>query len=176
MLHADWQNLYNPLKLRSITEFTNHFLGNNYYPILNIPTVFHESNPITKFSLIDHVWSNFHSGSNHVAGVIEYLITDHLPLFYIFDFDNSPIQNYIYFRLFNTNCIEKSIHSVYETNFDEVLEVDDPNTAFTVFYKKMFDVYARPFPLKKKKKPSSLMKQPWVTPKLKNVLEKILLI
>ena len=53
--------------------------------MLNIPTMINENNPRTKFSLIDHIWSNFKRGSNHVAGVIDYLISDHLPMFYFFN-------------------------------------------------------------------------------------------
>ena len=165
-------NLYNPLKHRYITEFVNNFLGKNFYPIINIPTVFHENNPITKFSLIDHLWSNFHVGSNHVSGVIEYLISDHLPLFYIYNFNSSPVQNYITFRLFSPICIENFVRSIHEIDFSAVYEINEPNTAFAVFYDKLYDVYKRSFPIKKKKKSKGLMKQPWVSPKLKECIKK----
>ena len=85
-------NLFNPIKVRCISDFIDNFLSFSYFPIINIPTVFHENNPITKFSLIDHIWSNFKKGSCHLAGVIEYPITDHLPMFYIFS-NNNILQN-----------------------------------------------------------------------------------
>ena len=58
--------------------------GFNYFPIITLPAKINENNLLTKFSLIDTIWSNFISGKEHTSGKIDKLITDHLPIFNIF--------------------------------------------------------------------------------------------
>ena len=77
-------NLYNPRNLGFINNFINGMLGHNFLNMINLPTVINENNTITKYSLIDQIWTNFDRHVNQLSGVIDYLITDHLPIFYVF--------------------------------------------------------------------------------------------
>ena len=94
-------NLYNPLKLRCISEFVDNFLAFNYYPVINLPAMFNVDNPITKFSIIDQIWTNFKRGCNHTSGIVDFLITDHLPVFYFFTNHDKIPAKIIRFRLIN---------------------------------------------------------------------------
>ena len=53
-------NLFNPTILASINDFISLLLSFNFYPIINLPTKYNPTNPITKFSLIDQIWINFY--------------------------------------------------------------------------------------------------------------------
>ena len=48
-------NLFNPLTLSSINNFISLLLSFNYTSIINLPTKYNPTNPITKFSLIDQI-------------------------------------------------------------------------------------------------------------------------
>ena len=57
-------------------------------------------------------------------------------------------------------------------DFSNVYYEADPNSAFTLFYDKLFKLYEKSFPLKKKKIKSNAINEPWVTPKLKKCIQK----
>ena len=59
-------NLYNPLSNKSIQEFIENMWGYNYFPIITLPAKINENNNLTKYSLIDQIWSNFSSGRDHI--------------------------------------------------------------------------------------------------------------
>ena len=54
-------NLFNPLKLRYVTDFINGMLELSMFPAITVPTKYNPDNAITKISLIDHVWTNIPS-------------------------------------------------------------------------------------------------------------------
>ena len=144
-------NLYNPLKLRCIDEFVNNFLSFDYFPVINLPAMFNPNNPITKFSIIDQIWTNFKRGCNHTSGIVDFLITDHLPLFYFFtNYDKLPTKIIKFRQVNDVNSVTFN-EAVNDTDFSEIFEINDPNTAFNVFYSKLFSLYNSCFPIKTKK-------------------------
>ena len=96
-------NLFNPLKLTYIDNFVANMLGFNFFPIITIPTKINETEncPITPYSLIDQIWTNFMVGENHLSGVILYPLTDHLPVFYAFKSNCLSTLKTIQFRVIN---------------------------------------------------------------------------
>ena len=80
-------NLLNPLKLGYITEFINNMLEIGMYPLIGIPTKYNPDNIITKYSILDHIWTNVPSliPSSYV---IPLEITDHFPVAISVDLDD----------------------------------------------------------------------------------------
>ena len=62
---------------------SNNFLSimqsYNYFPHISRPTRFPDENSNASPSLIDHIWTNFHSPSS--SGILLYPLTDHLSIF-----------------------------------------------------------------------------------------------
>ena len=165
-------NLYNPLNISAINEFTNLMLSYNLFPIINKASIFHPQNTITKFSLIDQIWTNFIKGTDHIAGIINYQISDHLPIFYAFKNDFIRVIKTIKYRLIDDNRIAKFINDCEFLNFDDVYGCFCSDEAFTIFYKKLFKVYESCFPIRKKRIKNNLLSEPWVTPPLKFCIRK----
>ena len=166
-------NLYNPFKLRPVNEFINIMLSFGLFPIINKPTIFHESNPITKYALLDHVWVNFNHGSNHMSGIVEFAISDHLPVFYMFSHNIfSRSFKRIKYKFFSNDLINNFITQVNNLDFSNLYDFENVDDAFSVFYTTLYDVYNTVFPTKTKKIKHNLLNQPWVTPKLRRCIKK----
>ena len=73
-------DLYNPARIFQVDRFKELLAGHGFFPIINKPTHLNQ-NDITKSSLIDHVWSNFLEGSDRLSGIIDFPLSDHLPVF-----------------------------------------------------------------------------------------------
>ena len=165
-------NLYNPLRLLQTNEFTNMLLGYNYFPVITLPAMINENNRVNKFSLIDHIWSNFKVGHHHFSGILKFLISDHLPIFYIFKNIQQIANEIRYFRIFSMeNKINFRIN-VLNNDFSNIFHEPNPDTAFTLFYESLFKLYEKSFPIKKKRVKSNMINEPWVTPKLKMCIRK----
>ena len=72
-------NLFNPLKLRYITDFVENMYELSLFPVITIPTKYNPENLITKYSLIDQIWTNIPNKVT-TSGVIPVEITDHFPV------------------------------------------------------------------------------------------------
>ena len=165
-------NLYNPLKLNSIKEYINLLWGYSFYPLINIPAKFNENNPITKYSLIDQIWCNFGHELNWVSGVVDYLITDHLPIFCLFNSVQSVKSNYIKLRILSRENIERFIDGVVGFDFNLLYSLNNCDEAFKYFYEQLFKIYNLECPIKRKKQKTNILNQPWVTPRLKKCIQK----
>ena len=161
-------NLFNPLKLRYIDDFINSLLCISFFPIITIPTKLNDNSIVTRFSLIDQIWSNFKYGYDHISGVIRFSLTDHYPIFYVFkDKSSNHVVETIKCRLINQVTITKFIESVNNFSFDEVLDISDVNDAFSRFYKYLFNLYDKAMPVVTRKIKKKTHKAPWITKKLK---------
>ena len=165
-------NLYNPLNLRYVCQFINNLLSHNCFPIITIPAKINENNPTTRYSLIDHIWSNFKKGTNHSAGVIEYLISDHLPTFYFFSKSGNSFKNVLKSRQLSNAGIQDFIKLVGDIDFSSIYSMSNPNEVFDFFYDKLFKAFNLSFPLKVKKINKNKINKPWITPLLKKCIKK----
>ena len=165
-------NLFNPLKLTYVDSLVANMLGFGFFPIITIPTKINENCPITPYSLIDQVWTNFKVGENHDSGVIMFSLTDHFPVYYSFVANCSNILKTIQFRLVNDNTKSCFVNLVESMDFSEVFESRQLNVAFDIFSEKLFETYNSAFPIKRKRIKSNLINAPWVTPRLKRCIKK----
>ena len=165
-------NLFNPLKLTYIDNFVANMLGFGFFPVITIPSKINENCPITPYSLIDQVWTNFKVGESHDSGVITFALTDHFPVYYSFKANCQNIMKTIQFRLITEETKALFVSLVDACDFHEVFNVDQLNVAFDLFFTKLFHVYNSAFPIKKKRIKSNLINEPWVTPQLKKCIKK----
>ena len=122
--------------------------------------------------MIDQFWANFKKGSCHLSGVIEYPITDHFPIFYIFSNNNCLPKKVISFRNINSNTINNFISSIQNKDFNLVYEYNDPNKAFQYFYDELYKIYNLCFKIKKKTIKININKDPWITPNIRKCIRK----
>ena len=149
-------------------------LAYSYFPVVTIPTKINNNsfNNVTGFSLIDKIWSNFKLGCSHKSGVINFQLTDHLPIFYVFKTNVLNLIRKTKFRLFNSTSLENFKEKINDTSFLDVFETENPDEAFKFFYDKLFKIYNEAFPVKIKKIFVNNIKAPWVNRKLRLCIKK----
>ena len=165
-------NLFNPLNLTCINNFINTLLGFNFFPVITLPSKINPGHVTTPYSLIDQIWSNFKEGRAHLSGVLDYSITDHLPIFYFFKHGNETESKYVCFRSMKEANVLNFVSRIVDSNFDFIYNIGDANICFKMFYDKIFHIYDICFPKRKKKVKSNLINAPWVTPVLKRCIKK----
>jgi hypothetical protein len=165
-------NLFNPLSLPSVANFYNGMLGLGFFPVITVPTRFSPDNSITKFSLLDHIWSNCILGCNHRSGAIDYEITDHLPVFYIFSAGPSNIERRITYRSYATRNVAKFVEGVASVDFDSFTNVESIDRSFSSFIDCMLRIFKKSFPLKKKKIFTGTSNPPWMTNDIRSLIRK----
>ena len=165
-------NLYNPMSLPYINLFISNMLSLNFHPVIKHASKLNLDNNITHFSLIDHIWCNFYSGSNHQSYVIHYPLTDHFPVSYLFNRNivSTPIIKK--FRLMNDERNGQFIAMVNNTDFTNIFSVNNPSDAFDKFYKIIMKIFNTCFPVKTKIIRHNKIKVPWMTKKLKMCIRK----
>ena len=154
-------NLFNPLKLKYIDDFINNMLSMSFFPIVTLPTKYNDGNLITPFSLIDQIWSNFMPVGNCTAGV------DHYPIYYLFEMIDKLEVKHIKFRLFKNGSLIDFVNEVRTYPFFELFIHDNLNENFKGFYDKLFYIYNKHFPIKKKLLRKKNNRAPWMTHELK---------
>ena len=130
-------NLYNPLKLTYIDAFLTDMLGHGYFPVVTLPAKFNENNHITPFSLIDHIWTNFKTGTNHESGIVLFSLTDHFPIYYMFRDNCNAVVKTIQSRLISLVTKQTFVSKVCSTCFRQIYLLQNPETAFNEFLKKI---------------------------------------
>ena len=146
-------------------------LAYNYFPVITLPAKFNDDNLITKYSILDQIWCNFDNPHGQFSGIINFLLTDHLPIFYVFKSHN--FQNKIeYFRKFNNDNLNTFRRMILNYDFSQYLNNHNLNQNFTAFYQILNEIYDKSFPVKKIKKKFNLINEPWVTNQLRKCIRK----
>ena len=122
--------------------------------------------------MIDQLWVNFKEGSEHESGVVLFPLTDHFPIYFMFKCDCKKLCRVIESRLITAGAISNFISSISLTDFDQVFNCNDVNTAVGLFWEKLWKAYSSSFPIKRKKVKSNLINAPWITPEIKKCIKK----
>ena len=115
-------------------NFLNVMQSLTYFPHISRPTRFPDTNDDTAPSLLDHVWTNFTPFS--LSGIIQYQLSDHLPIFLNLHQADNGTQGYkqkISFRVHNVHNRNKFSHDLALINWDTVLNHDNVNDNFEIF-------------------------------------------
>ena len=164
-------NLFNPYGLNCINNYMNGLLELGYFPINKIAAKINDSG-ITRYSLIDQIWANFHEGCFHSAGVVEFPLTDHFPVFYLFNKGITHGVKTVKNRIITDNSINDFIQAVSNTPFNDIFVSDDPSHSFDSFYYRLISLYERIFPVKKKRVKIKDLNEPWISSKLRRCIKK----
>ncbi|XP_024136829.1 uncharacterized protein LOC112151929, partial [Oryzias melastigma] len=157
-------DLMNPNKHKSTDDFIQTLYSMSFYPTINKPS------RITTHSatLIDNIFTN-NIESNKRSGLLTCDITDHLPVFTMYDYEipKIPTQKYFYKRLRTDNAINSLKNDLSEQNWDMVYNVKDVNQAYNNFLKIFCSLYN-----KKLNKRHKSIKSPWLTRGLEKACKK----
>ena len=136
------------MRLNSVYEYINLMSGFNYFPVINIPAKFNETNVITRFSLIDQIWSNF--GFNFDAGVFDDIrISDHFVNFTFLPLAIEKTKVRTIFRNHSDLCIQKLCDSLLNFNlFFPLLSANlDFDAKFNLFFNETLRLYKQCCPI-----------------------------
>ena len=165
-------NLFNPQKIFSIDLFMTNLLSLGFLPLITLPTKINLGNSITKFSLIDQIWSNYLDGSEQKSFIVEFPLTDHFPVCHVFNQSVINSLRSVKFRLINENRKLTFISKINNLDLTDIYQIHDPGIAFSCFYNRIFDVFNSCFPIKTKVIRNEIINAPWCTHKLKLCLKK----
>ena len=166
-------NLFNPLKLNYIDNFINNFLAYSYFPLITRPTrVFTSASDRQSVTLLDQIMSNFIPTGIKFSGILEYNLTDHYPVYYLFKAKNKLSRRKFKYRLVNNTNIESFVNSISNCSFDEIYNVENVNDSFEKFYLTLRDTYNDKFPIKRKIIRGTAINAPWVDYRLRSCIKK----
>ena len=165
-------NLFNPSKLSQIESLKNLFIENGYVPVINVPTHFTPDNPITKYSLIDHMWANFIENPECVSSVIDFEVSDHLPTIFVWKCNSlkNPDKFTVFRRTRNELNQIRFSNLVFSINMNRYVHMP-PSDAVEQFLNEIYQLYYECFPLVKKKI-TTISEKPWITCEIKRLIDK----
>ena len=156
-------NLFNPYGYGYIENFIHDMFELNLSPAITIPTKINPENPITKFSLLDQIWVS-HGESIQRSFVTPINITDHFPVGITIDILDYQLQKASNIVRHLTERRKDTFRTLL-TNFQFEVFVGNFNRTFSTYFKELFELYERAFPIVKTavktKKPA-----PWMTDRL----------
>ena len=149
------------------SEFLELMFSNMYVPLINRPTRVSKSTA----TIIDNIFTNCKHFDSAFSGIMYTDISDHFPVFVI---DNLQTQNedtpYSLRRFYNNRNIERFKNELNNIDWNDVLDITDPQSAYTLFFNKLTLIYNRCFPLKKVKDTYYNLK-PWLTENIKQCIK-----
>ena len=150
--------------------FIDTFYSMNFIPLITKSTHFYSNGN----SLIDNIFTNF---NKHLIynGILITDISDHLPIFSIFDLlknktNDTPIFKYI--RNHSQNNILKLNLSLQKVDWTDIYSCSNINIAFNHFIKIFTKFYNICCPLKKIKNKRYINNKPWITKSLLKCIHK----
>ena len=163
-------NLFNPYGLTFINEIVQSMFELDFAPCITVPTKMNPDNSIATFSLVDHVWVSRGNMAHSIVTPVD--ITDHYPVGLSIDLPTAQRSN--------KSSMVRSLKERGKTTFKLFLShfnfsfenlADNFDIGFQNYFRQLFEIYERTFPLIKKtektKKPA-----PWMTLKLKEFIRK----
>jgi hypothetical protein len=150
---------------------TSHFIDTMYskslFPLVNKPTRMHNSTA----TLIDNIFTNNIFDNTLINGIFLSDISDHFPVFSIIsELKIRQAKQIVKLRSFSH--VNKSLFSekLGNTDWDDVMQCLDGKSAFSVFHKRLSQLFDSCFPLQSKSTNYSNKKQ-WLTPGLKKSIK-----
>ena len=153
---------------------TNYFIDLLYrfglHPLITRPTrITSHSN-----SLIDNIFTT--NLSDIHSGLIINDLSDHLPIFLMFEYNHNKSKNIIYNtkRVVNDRNLNAMANKLKETNWNEVLASEDVNDMYNTFSAKLKNIYNTtcPVTVSKQKLGRKMPDKPWLTNSLKQACKK----
>ena len=153
----------------TIIQFSSLMHSNHFFPVITKPTRFSVSSESA--TLLDHIWLN--SPTSYFSGIILNDTTDHLPTFLFLPSSKNISSNEKVKISFRPCTIEnKSKFLQFLGSFDwRSVEDGDSSVFMSQFIDKLNEIYFKHFPLKTKYVLARNFLNPWVTPRIRKLIE-----
>ena len=167
--------LLGDLNINLLTETTtssnfNNFMISHYFlQYITIPTRFANNN---RPSLLDHIWYN--SPDVGECGAISFDFTDHIPCFIVVKLNvetNTLDRTKISFRIVNEINKNNFLSAVSQFDWSNIYS-DDINASLENFCFTLDQTYCGNFPLKTKMVTNKQLNKPWITPEIKQLIDR----
>ena len=164
-------NLLKHEEHRPTSDFVDILWANNLLPLIMKPTRVTDKSA----NLIDHIMTNnIGIYSRHKQGILMSSISDHYALFHIAG--NAQFQPSI------SNCktlkremrhknVQRFINEMKIVNWNQVLECDNVQLAYSTFHKVISEKYIKCFPLRKSSGNRYANNNPWLSPAIKESIK-----
>ena len=160
-------NLLNSETHLLTSEFLDIMFSNMFVPLINKPTRIGKSSA----TIIDNIFTNCRDFECTFSGILYTDISDHFPVFYINNLQNETDGNTCILRRSHSNKnIESFKNELQAVSWNDVLEIIDPQVAYTTFFRKLSSIYNKCFPLRKTKS-TYYNKKPWLTNTMKQSIK-----
>ena len=160
-----------------VQNFTNLMTQYSFYPTVTKPSRVAKKSA----TLIDHIWINFDVQKESRSNIIFTGITDHFPVTLKLPTGQNNTSKLITYRSSGENCDYIFKQRLENTDFSEVIDLNDVNRSFDKFNSIIFALYDECYPLVTKIVKLNKNTNPWITAglrqstKTKNKLYKIFL-
>ena len=127
----------------------------------------------TSSTLIDHIYTNV--CAHYIqSGCIEAGISDHLPVYAIFEnFDCEPFKKVTkHLRNFRKFSKDSFCNDLSNAQWREIYDCTDPNEAYELFYTMFLEVCNKHAPIEEISFSSKKRNNPWITKSLKKSIRK----
>ena len=168
-LLGDWNvNLLNCESHEQTDEFVNMFADFGFFPLITKPTRVSQ----VSATVIDNIFTNNHSDiASSFHGILLADVSDHFPIFHVSKLlhkEESEIE--VIRRVFSekNKAAYKSELEMIDWSF--VLSSNDAQVAFSLFHKRICDLFKKHFP-KRKVKIKANHDKPWISPTLRESIK-----
>ena len=157
-----------------ICDYMSMLYSKSMFSLIDKPTRYPpDLSSTVRPSLLDHIWTNYYNVLN--CGLIDYDKSDHLPVYCVLkissftcNYDKIKIES----RPFSEENLTKLTNALNNTNWDEILDYDDPENSIDIFSNKLNSLYVKFFPLKVKHVSDKRLKNKWITREVKVLINK----
>ena len=168
-LLGDWNvNLLSCETHDHTDEFINMFADFGFFPLITKPTRVSQ----TSATVIDNIFTNNHPDiANSFHGILLTDISDHFPIFHVSKLlhkEESEIE--VVRRMFTEKNKAAYKSELEKVDWNSVMSCNDAQNAFTLFHKRLCDLFKKHFPKKKIKIKASCDK-PWITAPLRKSIK-----
>ena len=140
----------------------------SFFPLINRPTRI----TMETATLIDNIFCNAIINNTYFSGIIPADISDHYPVFTIqltSHINDGPVT--VRTRIINNVSMTNFRQQLLAADWNHVLNKNNPQQAFTVFYDLFSKLYNQSFPVKVIKK-GYTNRKPWLTNGIKNSIKR----
>ena len=151
------------------TDFIDFMFSNSFVPLINKPT------RVTKetATIIDNIFTNnIHNSDQLFQGILETDISDHLPIFHIWNRPDVNKRDEIYklIRLMNDKRYQSYQNDISQINWDFLNQFTNCQDVYSAFHNKMVTVFDNNFPVKRVKL-QYRNRKPWLSDSLKKAIK-----
>ena len=149
---------------KKVQSFVNLVFEFNMIPTIN------KSTRVTKYTAtaIDNIITNCIINSDFKNAIVKTDLSDHFPIVFINELMRVPtstddMENCVYKRDFTENALNCFKQALFETSWDSVKNLKQPNKAYNKFIKIFTELYEEYFLIRKIKIRPKRALSPWIT-------------